>query len=119
MKYCVVLMTAPAGPEAGRLAEMLLRKKLCACVNIVPGLLSFFWWEGKIDRARETLLVAKTEQRLVRELVREVRKAHSYRVCEVVALPIIAGNPPYLEWITSSVGPVRSMRGEAKKGKDV
>lgn len=103
MKYCVVFMTAPQGPEAGSLAHMLLKKRLCACVNIVKGMASFFWWQGKIDAAGESLLIAKTEQRLVKKIIREVSRAHSYSVCEIIALPIVAGHAPYLKWISSSL----------------
>ncbi|MDD2866733.1 MAG: divalent-cation tolerance protein CutA [Candidatus Omnitrophota bacterium] len=103
MKYCVVFMTAPQGPEARSLADMLLKKRLCACVNIVKGMASFFWWRGKIDAAAESLLIAKTEQRLVKKIIREVGKVHSYSVCEIIAMPIVAANAPYLEWISASL----------------
>ncbi|MFB3918738.1 MAG: divalent-cation tolerance protein CutA [Candidatus Velamenicoccus archaeovorus] len=103
MKYCMVFMTAPQGPEARSLADMLLKKRLCACVNIVKGMASFFWWQGKIDAARESLLIAKTEQRLLKKIVREVRRVHSYSVCEIIAVPIVAGSAPYLEWISASL----------------
>jgi len=99
----MVFMTAPQGPEAGSLADMLLKKRLCACVNIVKGLASFFWWQGKIDTARESLLIAKTEQRLLKKIIREVRRVHSYSVCEIIAMPIAAGNAPYLKWISASL----------------
>jgi len=103
MKYCMVFMTAPQGPEARTLADMLLKKRLCACVNIVKGIASFFWWQGKIDTARESLLIAKTEQRLLKKIIREVRRVHSYSVCEIVAMPIAAGNASYLVWISASL----------------
>lgn len=99
MGYCVVLITAPKGKEPKRLAELLLKKKLCACVNIIPSVASFFWWKARIDRAAESLLLAKTKKSLLPQLIRTVRAAHSYSVCEVIALPIIAGNKDYLDWI--------------------
>jgi periplasmic divalent cation tolerance protein len=102
MSFCVVFITAPRGAETKRLTQMLLQKKLAACVNIVRRVDSFFWWQGRIDTAAESLLVAKTPRRLLPKLIKAVKAAHSYEVCEVVALPIIAGNPDYLRWVDRS-----------------
>lgn len=120
MSYCVVLITAPcgsrtrtAGKEALSLARMLLKKKLCACVNIVKEVDSFFWWKGKIDTAKESLLVAKTRRDLLKDLIKEVKAAHSYEVCEVIALPIIAGSKEYLDWVGQSC----QKRGITRKDK--
>lgn len=102
MNYCVVLITAAKGPEGEKLARILLREKLVACVNIVKDVASFFWWEGKIDTAEEVLLVVKTRRGLLAKLIKTVKAAHSYSVCEVIALPIVAGNKAYLDWIDAS-----------------
>jgi periplasmic divalent cation tolerance protein len=99
MDYCVVLITAPKGKEPKKLAELLLKKKLCACVNIIPSVVSFFWWQARIDRAAESLLLVKTKKSHLPRLIKAVKAAHSYSVCEVIALPIIAGNKDYLDWI--------------------
>ena len=103
MKYCVVMITAPRGKEGARLAKTLLNKKLCACVSIIKNIDSFFWWQGKLDSAKEVLLVAKTEKSLLGRLIKVVKEEHSYEVCEVIALPIIAGNKDYLDWVSESV----------------
>lgn len=102
MSYCVVFVTAPKGPEAKRLARLLLQKKLVACVNILKGVESFYWWQGRIDSGAETLMIMKTRRSLVAKVIAAVRKVHSYEVCEVIALPIVAGNKPYLKWIEAS-----------------
>jgi len=102
MKYYVVLVTVPKGKEPFKLTKLLLAKKLCACVNIIKGVDSFFWWQGKIDTAKESLLVIKTKRRLLPRLIKAVRDVHSYSVCEIIALPIITGNKAYLDWIESS-----------------
>ncbi|HAJ57749.1 MAG TPA: cytochrome C biogenesis protein CcdA [Candidatus Omnitrophica bacterium] len=102
MGNCVVFVTAPKGKEPHSLAKMLLEKKLCACVNIVKEIDSFFWWQGKIDTAKESLLVIKTRRSLLAALTRAVKQAHSYEVCEVIALPIIGGNKDYLDWVSAS-----------------
>jgi len=102
MQYCVVLVTAPKGGEAKRLARRVLEQKLAACVNILRGIDSFYWWEGRIASGKEDLLVMKTRRSLLADLTRTIKKAHSYSVCEVVALPIIGGNKPYLDWVNAS-----------------
>lgn len=99
MKYCVVFITSPKGKEASQLARMLVESRLCACVNIVKSIESFFWWQSKIDKAAEALLIIKTKRSLLNRLIKAVKVQHSYSVCEVIALPIIAGNKAYLDWI--------------------
>lgn len=99
MKYCVVFITAPKGKEASRLAQMLVASRLCACVNIVKSIESFFWWQSKSDKAAEALLIIKTKRGLLNRLIKAVKAQHSYSVCEIIALPIIAGNKAYLDWI--------------------
>ncbi|MBA7486468.1 MAG: divalent cation tolerance protein CutA [Dehalococcoidia bacterium] len=102
-RYIVILITSDSIEEADHIARVLLEKKKVACVNILRGIDSYFWWEGKVDSARENLLIAKTKASLLPEVVALVRKIHSYDVPEVIALPIIGGNQDYLEWIEQSV----------------
>jgi len=100
----VVFITASNREEAARLAEALVSEKLAACVNRVDGVSSVYWWEGKVEHAAESLLVAKTRGDLVEKLVARVKELHSYTVPEVIALPILAGNPDYLKWIGEVTG---------------
>ena len=95
----VVLVTSATREEAEKIARLLLDRRKVACVNIVPGVQSLFWWQGKLDSAQEILLIAKTRTSLVPQVVDLVRSAHSYAVPEIIALPIVAGNQDYLEWI--------------------
>ncbi len=95
----VVFVTASGEEESGKIADALLKQRKAACVSIVPGVASRFWWEGKLDSARESLLIVKTRAALVPEVVEIVRHLHSYSVPEVVALPIVAGNREYLDWV--------------------
>jgi len=99
----VVLVTAGDGEEAGRLAEMLVEKRLAACVQILPEIESVFRWQGKIERQREVLLIAKTARSKFEEFEKEVRARHSYETPEIVALALDAGSSPYLEWLAASV----------------
>jgi len=99
----VIFITTGTDEEAHRIANMLLNQKKVACVNILPKVRSLFWWQGKLDSAQESLLIVKTRASLLSEIVSMVREVHSYDVPEVIALPIIGGNPDYLEWIGKEV----------------
>jgi periplasmic divalent cation tolerance protein len=98
----VVLITAGSDEEAHNIAELLVKEKKAACVNIVPGVDSLFRWKGKIDSARESLLLVKTKVSLFPEVVTLVKEVHSYEVPEIIALPIIGGSEEYLEWLDSA-----------------
>ncbi|MBL7130367.1 MAG: divalent-cation tolerance protein CutA [Candidatus Omnitrophica bacterium] len=100
--YIVVLVTVPNKSQAKKLTSFLLREKLVACVNIIPKVDSFFWWQGKIDKATESLLVIKSKKKLLNELIKAVKSKHPYSVPEIIALPIISGNKDYLDWINES-----------------
>lgn len=102
-KYVVVLVTAKDVQEAQKIAKELLDAKLVACANLVPEIQSFFLWKGKMDEASEVLVVLKTQRELVAKVTAKVRSLHSYNVPEVIALPIVAGNEDYLNWIDESV----------------
>jgi len=95
----IVLITAGSEEEAHRIAESLVKGKKAACVNIVPGVDSLFWWEGKLDSARESLLLVKTKASLFSEIISLVKEIHSYEVPEIIALPIIGGSEDYLKWL--------------------
>ena len=98
----VVFMTAANGEEATRLAEMLVGAHLAACVQILPEIESVYRWQGEIERSSEVLLLAKTTREKFDDLEREVRALHSYDTPEIVAVPIVAGSAPYLQWLTLS-----------------
>lgn len=101
--HIVVLITTKDTKEAQKIAKGLLNKKLVACVNTIAGVNSFFWWNGKIDKAKEVLLMAKTRKSHFSKIVKEVKRLHSYDVPEVIALPVAAGNQDYLKWIEQSI----------------
>ena len=101
--YIVVLITVPGSQEAQQLSTLLLEQKKAACVNIISGVNSRFWWQGQLDSAEESLLIVKTKASLLPELINLVKEAHSYEVPEIIALPIIGGNEDYLTWIEGSV----------------
>jgi len=98
-----IFITTAAGEEARTIANILLQQRKVACVNILPGVSSLFWWHGKIDSTEESLLVAKTTASHIDDVVRLVKESHSYDVPEVIALPIVGGNQDYLEWMDKEV----------------
>ncbi|MFC1703250.1 divalent-cation tolerance protein CutA [Candidatus Omnitrophota bacterium] len=99
----VVFVTAANIAQAKKIAQALIKEKLAACVNIVNPVQSLFWWDNKVDSAKEALLVIKTKKSLFKRLITKVRSLHSYDVPEIIALPIVAGYKPYLDWIDGSV----------------
>src|SRR6185503_9567238 len=98
----VVLVTAANGEEATRLADMLVGAHLAACVQILPEMESVYRWQGKIERSSEVLLLVKTTRGKFDELEREVRALHSYDTPEIIAVPVVTGSGPYLEWLISA-----------------
>jgi periplasmic divalent cation tolerance protein len=98
-----VFITAPNKEEASRLADMLVERKLAACVQILPAMESVYRWQGKIERQAELLLIAKTLASSFAELEREVSALHSYETPEIVAVPLTYLSEPYREWLNSSL----------------
>jgi periplasmic divalent cation tolerance protein len=98
----VVLITAGSEEEAHKIARLLVKEKKAACVNILPGVESLFRWKGRIDSARECLLLVKTRAALLPEIIRLVKGIHSYELPEIIALPITGGSEDYLRWLDSA-----------------
>ena len=101
--HIVIFITASGKKEAHRIAKALLKNKLAACVNIVDKIESFFWWQNKLDKAKEALLLVKSKKKNFPRIAKLVKSLHSYDVPEIIALPICAGYKPYLNWIDESV----------------
>lgn len=94
----VLLCTCPPA-AAEKIATGLLERRLVACVNAVPGVVSRYWWKGKLERDDETLLVMKTEAARVPEVIAALKDLHPYEVPELLSLPVDAGAAPYLAWL--------------------
>lgn len=101
--YIVILVTAKDKKEAQKISAGLIKAKLAACVNIIAKVDSLFFWEGKIDRAKESLLVIKSRKEKLPSIIKLVKSLHSYKVPEIIALPVISGDKTYLRWIDASL----------------
>jgi periplasmic divalent cation tolerance protein len=102
--YLVIFITTSSYEEARKIADALVVQKKAACVNIVPKVNSLFRWKGKIEEAEESLMVVKTRAELFPDVVSTVKSIHSYEVPEIIALPIVEGNPDYLTWLKEETG---------------
>jgi periplasmic divalent cation tolerance protein len=99
--YIVVLITTPSQESARKIARLLLEKKLAACVNILSPINSLYTWQGEIHDDQEALMIVKTRPELFDEAFMDLVKAnHPYEVPEMIALPILAGYQPYLDWMS-------------------
>ena len=101
----LVYVTCASEAQAETIGRALVAERLAACVNIIPGMRSIYRWQGAIEEARETVLIAKTGAGLVARLGERVRQLHSYTVPCVVAVPVLGGNPDYLAWLTAETAP--------------
>jgi len=99
MTECMVYITTSSYEEAEIIGRNLVSKKLAACVNIIGNMKSIYNWEGKIESADEVVIIAKTINALVQELIENVKTLHSYKCPCIVAIPIIDGNEDFLKWI--------------------
>ncbi|MFB6470557.1 MAG: divalent-cation tolerance protein CutA [Vulcanisaeta sp. AZ3] len=104
LDYVVVFVTVPSREVGLSIARDLVSARLAACVNVVDGLRSVYFWEGRVEEDNEALLVIKSRRDRLDELVRFVRERHPYKVPEVIALPVVGGFVDYLRWIDEVVG---------------
>jgi periplasmic divalent cation tolerance protein len=101
----VIYSTCSDADEAKRLATHLVEQRLAACVNVVRGVDSYYWWRGKVEQSAEVLLLIKTSRELFERLRLEWERLHSYEIPELVAVPIVEGAPDYLSWLEAELAP--------------
>lgn len=99
MTHSLLYITASGMDEAKTVARSLVEARLCACANVIAGVDSFYWWQGKLEEAREVVIIAKTRSDLVDACVAKVCEVHSNDLPCVVAMDITGGNAPFLDWI--------------------
>lgn len=101
MKTNLIYMTVGSMDEAKMIGRELVSSRLVACVNLIENMHSMYWWEDEIQEDREVVLIAKTKESLVPELVERVKSIHSYECPCVLSLPILDGNKSFLDWISA------------------
>jgi periplasmic divalent cation tolerance protein len=107
-KYVIVLVTCGSRVEAQRIAREIVSRRLAACANLLDApVQSIYRWKGRVEKAREFLLLIKTSARRLPALQAKVERLHRYDVPEFIALPIVAGSPKYLSWLWDCVTPER------------
>jgi periplasmic divalent cation tolerance protein len=105
MELRLLYITASSRGEAKKIGRGLVEARLAACANVIDGMESIYWWQGKLTEDREAVLIAKTRADLVAAATAKVRELHSYTVPCVVALPLLDGNPDYLDWLVAETKP--------------
>lgn len=96
-----VYTTYPSVVEAERAGRALVERRLCACVNIVPGMVSHYWWQGAIERGEEVVMIIKTRASLAEAVGAAVKDMHSYSTPAILVIPIESVDPDYHAWIVA------------------
>ena len=94
-----VYTTYPSLVEAERIGKAVLERRLAACVNILPGMISHYWWQGKIERGEEVVMIIKTRASLAEAVRAAVKELHAYDTPAILVLPIESGEAGYLNWL--------------------
>lgn len=95
----VVMVTTSNHEEAAKIAEHVIKARLAACASTIPTVHSTYWWEGKVMKDQESLVLIKTTSDKYDLLQEAIQKLHSYKVPEIIAIPVTEGFPQYLEWV--------------------
>jgi periplasmic divalent cation tolerance protein len=101
----LVYTTYPSLVEAERAGKAVVEKRLAACVNILPGMVSHYWWQGALERGEEVVAIFKTRASLADKVQAEVKATHSYATPVVLVLPVEAVDPDYHAWIVAETNP--------------
>jgi periplasmic divalent cation tolerance protein len=103
-----VYTTYPSLVEAERAGRRIVERRLAACVNILPGMISHYWWEGKVERGEEVVMIFKTRATLAEAVRVAVKETHPYTTPAIVVLPVEGGDPEYLGWVLAETEPDRT-----------
>jgi periplasmic divalent cation tolerance protein len=100
----LVYTTWPSIVEAERAGRQIVERRLAACVNILPGMISHYWWEGKVERGEETVMIVKTRAALAEPVREAVKALHSYTTPAIMVLPVESADADYYAWILRETG---------------
>lgn len=101
--YVMVFITASNIEEGRHIADSLVERRLAACANIIEGIHSTYWWKGKKESSEEALVILKSREDRLKELIKVAKELHSYENPEVIAVPVVGGSEAYLKWIGDEV----------------
>jgi periplasmic divalent cation tolerance protein len=99
--YLQVTTTTDSEAEAVRLARLGVENRLAACGQVLSPIQSTYWWQGKLESAREWMVIFKTTAERAEQLMERLRAEHSYETPDIVAVPIVSGSSAYLRWISA------------------
>jgi len=102
-KFIQVTTTTETKEGALKIAQVILEKRLTACIQVIGPITSSYWWRGSIETAEEWLCIIKSREDLYKELVRTIRQLHPYDVPEILVTPVVAGDSDYLKWLDSEL----------------
>ncbi|HEY7663388.1 MAG TPA: divalent-cation tolerance protein CutA [Xanthobacteraceae bacterium] len=101
----LVYTTFPSVVEAERAGRALVERRLCACVNIIPGMISHYWWQGAVERGEEAVMIIKTRDALAERVRRAVKEMHSYSTPAILVIPLASVDEDYLGWLMAETAP--------------
>jgi periplasmic divalent cation tolerance protein len=101
----LVYTTYPSIVEAERCGRALVERRLCACVNILPGMISHYWWQGAIERGEEVVMIIKTRASLADQVATAVKEMHSYTTPALLVIPLESVDQAYLAWLMAETEP--------------
>jgi periplasmic divalent cation tolerance protein len=97
--YSIIFVTCQDDQIAENIANILLKKRLAACINITSKIKSLYWWKGKVEKSDEVLMIIKTKSKFFKKVEKEIKKVRPYEVPEIISLKIDSGTKKYLDWI--------------------
>ncbi|RLE69516.1 MAG: divalent-cation tolerance protein CutA [Thermoprotei archaeon] len=97
--YIQVFTTIDSKVRAETLAKTLLEKRIAGCIQIIGPITSIYWWNNKIEREKEWILLIKSREKNYKEIERTIKEIHPYQIPEIIAVPIISGSRNYLNWL--------------------
>jgi periplasmic divalent cation tolerance protein len=98
-KYIQILTTVNKKEYAEKIAKILIEKRLSGCVQIIGPIKSNYWWEGKIETAKEWLCFIKSKENLYKEIEKSIKEVHPYKIPEIIAIPVFNGYKKYFKWL--------------------
>lgn len=103
VKFLIIFCTVPDMETAQNISDHLVKEKKAACCNIIPAIRSVYFWKNELQQDGEQLLIIKTREDCYESLQMRIKELHPYSVPEIIAIPIIHGNPEYLNWVNENV----------------